>query len=48
MMRDAAKRQLEQVLAVRKAVERNPERFILRPRYGPFAVTQRTLDGQPR
>jgi hypothetical protein len=36
--RGRAEKQLEEVLAVRRAVEANPERVIVRPRYGPFPV----------
>ena len=38
--RESAERQLQSVLDVRAAVEAQPARFLLRPRFGPFPVSK--------
>jgi hypothetical protein len=37
-LRERAENQLQSVLTVRSAVEAHPDRFVMRPRYGPFPV----------
>jgi hypothetical protein len=36
--RERAETRYEEVMAIRKAIEAQPDRIILRPRYGPFPV----------
>jgi hypothetical protein len=37
-LRERAEKQFEMVIRVRNAVEADPDRFVMRPRYGPFTV----------
>jgi hypothetical protein len=41
--REQAERQLAKVQQVQRAVETRPDRFVMRPRYGPFTVRRENM-----
>jgi hypothetical protein len=44
--RDRAEKRYEEVMTLRNALQGYPDRFILRPRYGPFPVSARPRDNE--